>query len=245
MTVERWEEWALRRDTEHTLEQRATGQLPPMESTKQLVKLIGAEYKPGMRVLDVGCNVGHYLVGLRQISSDLVYRGVDAYSHYIEKAEQIFSDDKHASFEVKSIFDSIYPDDRYDIVYCCNVLLHLPDFRTPLRNLIESTRGTLFVRTLIGDRTTIVRRASFEELDDDGHPTNFAFQNTWSEELFRREVERNNATVEFIDDEFDAAILETEHRDLKGSTGTRVVGGLQADANIIFLQRWARITPAS
>ncbi len=242
--MERWEEWARRESTEHTLEKRAKGELPQMESTKQLTKLVKEVYRPGMRVLDVGCNVGHYLVGLREISSELEYKGVDAYAHYIEKAKKIFSQDSHSSFEVKSIFDPLFPQAPFDIVFSCNVLLHLPDFRTPLRNLIQSTKKVLLIRTLIGQHTTIVRRASVESLNDDGHPTSFAFQNTWSEELFRNEVEKNDARVEFLEDEFDPTVIKNEYTEVKRNAGTRLVGDVQADANIIFLQRWARITPA-
>ena len=49
------------------------------ESTKQLVQLVSQIYKPGMSVLDVGCNVGHYLLGLRKKFPTLDYTGVDAY----------------------------------------------------------------------------------------------------------------------------------------------------------------------
>lgn len=74
LNVNNWKQWGKRpNDSERTLIERAKGNLSEMESTKQLVKLVSEIYEPGMRVLDVGCNTGHYLRGLRKISSNLDY----------------------------------------------------------------------------------------------------------------------------------------------------------------------------
>ena len=88
MTFKGWKQWGKRpNEDEKTLEKRADGTLPEMESTKQLVKLVSEIYKKEMRILDVGCNVGHYLRGIRRKIPNAKYTGVDAYEHYIEKAK--------------------------------------------------------------------------------------------------------------------------------------------------------------
>jgi SAM-dependent methyltransferase len=245
MVVPVWQQWEKRPKTEPTLIDRAQGKLPPMESTKQLAKLVSQVYQPGMRVLDVGCNVGHYLRGLREIDGNLIYKGVDAYVQYIDSAKEIFAKDRNASFEVKDIFQSLFPHDPYDITYCCNVLLHLPDFRAPVRNLLASTRSVLFIRLLLGDNTTIVKRAVAETFDDSGNPLDFVYQNTWQREYFSEFVRQQGWNVELIADQFDPSILNREYQTVNRGSGTRVVDGMQADGNIIFNWTWAKITRAT
>ena len=239
-----WQQWAKRPETEPTLVERARGALPPMESTKQLVQLVAGVYRPGMRVLDVGCNVGHYLRGLRALDPALDYTGVDAYAHYVERAREIFRDDRCAAFHVRDVFEPLFPDTPFDIVYCCNVLLHLPDFRRPVRNLLASTRGVLLVRTLLGEHTTVVKRAVAHAYDDAGEPLDFVYQNTWETGYFTGFVEGLGWGVEVLEDEFDPGVLAGEHATVKRGRGTRVVEGRQADGNILFNWTWAKITRA-
>ncbi len=237
-----WRQWEKNPEVEGTLVDRARGDLGEMESTKQIVELIGEVYRPGMRVLDVGCNAGHYLRGLRRLDAELEYVGVDAYSHYIDQAAEIYAEDEHARFEVKDIHEPLFPDEPFDVVYSCNVILHLPDFRTPLRNLLESTREVCFVRTLLGERTTKVRRAVVEELDSDGEPVEWIFQNTWSREIVQREIESLGWTSEIIQDTFDPTVLAEEFDTLKKGVGTNVIGDRQVDGSIIFNWEWLKIT---
>ena len=42
---------------------------------------------------------------------------------------------------------------KADIVFCCNVLLHLPDLKSALINLLKSFKKKLIVRTLISEKT--------------------------------------------------------------------------------------------
>lgn len=241
---EPWEVWSDKPEAEGTLVDRAKGVLPEMESTRQLVDLVGQVYEPGLRVLDVGCNTGHYLVGLRRLDATLNYTGVDAYAHYIDQATEIFAQDPNARFQVKSVLEPLFPEDPFDIVYCCNVLLHLPEFKTPVKNLLASAKNVCFIRTLLGDNTTIVRRAAEKGLgfDGDGNPTRYIHQNTYEQDVFADYIRELGWNVEFIADEFDASVLEREHVALKRGTGTRIVDGRQVDGNIIFNWVWAKIT---
>lgn len=243
MSLEVWQQWGRRPEVEWTLVDRGRGLLPEMESTKQLVRLVSEVYRPGMRVLDVGCNVGHYLRGLRRLDAVLAYTGVDAYEHYIEQARGIFADDLYAHFEVRDVFEPLFPDNPFDIVFCCNVVLHLPDFRLPVRNLLASTKDVCFIRTLLGDHTTIVKRAVTQDFDDEGNPLDFIYQNTWQSDYFVGFIRQLGWNVELIPDEFDASVLEREYETVKMGKGTRIVDGRQADGNIVFNWMWAKITP--
>lgn len=242
MTLEHWQVWEKHPEAEGTLVHRARGKLPEMESTKQLVQLVGEIYEPGMTVLDVGCNAGHYLRGLRRIDPRLSYTGVDACATYIDQAKDIFVHDPCARFEVRNVFTPLFPDDPFDIVFCCNVLLHLPDFRAPVRNMLDSTKKTCIIRMLLGEYTAIVCRAVGQELDDEGMPLDFIYQNTWEQALFVKFVESLGWKVRFVEDEFDPAALQGEYVSVKKKQGTRIIGGKQVDGNIIFNWVWAKIT---
>lgn len=244
MTIQPWEVWADKPEAEGTLVDRARGKLPEMESTKQLVKLVAGVYKPGMRVLDAGCNTGHYLRGLRRLDENLKYVGVDAYDSYISQANKIFASDPNAAFHVKSIMDPIFPSEPFDITYTCNVLLHLPNFKKPVRNLLESTKQVSFIRTLLGDRSTIVRRAVEKgmDFDQDGNPVRYIHQNTYDRQVFADYIRSLGWEVEFIKDEFDPSVLAREHAELKSGEGTRIVDGKQVDGNILFNWEWVKVT---
>jgi SAM-dependent methyltransferase len=242
-----WQQWQKRPDqAERTLIERAKGNISEMESTKQLVKLVSNIYEPGMKILDVGCNAGHYLKGLRRISSDLDYTGVDAYQHYIQSAKEIFKTDSKAHFEIKDILKPIFPDNPFDIVFCCNLILHLPDFRVAIKNLLQSTKKICIIRTLIGDETSIVKLVYEHEFDNEGNPMDFRYYNTWKKEYIIDYIEKLGWNVELIEDEFDPSVLQKEHGTVKTQKfdkGTQIISGKQVIENIITNYVWLKITP--
>lgn len=244
MTFKNWQVWGkIPNEVENTLADRATGKLPEMESTKQLVELVSNVYEPKMKILDAGCNAGHYLKGLRRFNSDLEYTGVDAYEHYIKKAKEIFNDDPHAKFEVRDIFNPLFPENPFDIVYCCNVLLHLPDFRKPVQNLLLSTKHVCFIRTLLGENTSIVKTAKTQNFDNEGNPTDYVYQNTWNKEYFIDYITTLGWNTEIIQDKFNSTVLQNEFQKVKGGKGTKIMDNKQVDGNIIFNWVWLKITP--
>jgi ubiquinone/menaquinone biosynthesis C-methylase UbiE len=246
MNFKDWQQWGIQPELESRYNiERVKGNLPEMESTKQLVNLISQVYKPHMRILDVGCNVGHYLVGLRKKLPDSEYTGVDAYEYYVNQAKKHFANDKHARFEVRDIFKPLFPNDPFDIVYCCNVILHLPDFRKPVANLLESTKQVCLIRTLLGDKTNIVKSPVTDEYDEEGNPLNFWYLNTWKKEYFSDFVHDLGWNVEFIEDEFSADAIQKEFEHTKVNKldkGTRIVNGKQIIENVVCNWVWAKIT---
>ena len=242
MSTKRWQVWAKHPQVEKTLAKRAQGKLPEMESTKQLVDLVKTAYQPSMKVLDVGCNTGHYLRGLRHLDSQLNYTGIDAYATYINQAKKIFAADSNAHFKVKSVFGPLFPKNPFDITFCCNVLLHLPDFRLPVKNILESTKKVCFIRTLLGKYTTIVQRATSAKFDRNGMPLEFIYQNTWEKNLFAKYIKSLGWKVKFIKDKFSPEILQREYASVKKKHGTRIIDGQQVDGNIIFNWVWVKVT---
>ena len=241
-----WQQWGKDPDSESRYNvERVKGTLSEMESTKQLVKLISSVYEPGMRILDVGCNVGHYLTGIRKKFPNLDYTGVDAYDSYINKAKHAFENDLHAKFEVKDIFEPIYPNELFDIVYCCNVIQHLPDFRTPVTNLLNSTKKVCFIRTFLDDNTTIVKSPIADKYDNVGEPLDFYYLNTWNKDYFVDFIKKLGWRVELIDDEFNPGPIQKEFESTKineRDKGTRIIGNMQVVENIICSWKWVKIT---
>jgi len=247
MKYENWQQWAKRPDqAERTLVDRALGNLPVMESTKQLVKLVSQVYQPNMKILDVGCNVGHYLRSLRSKFPDLDYTGVDAYEHYIEKARIIFKDDKYAYFEKKDIFKPLYQKNPFDIVFCCNVLFHFPDFRIPVKNLLASTKKVCFIRLMLSEFTSIVKLVYEDKYDEEGNPLDYRYYNTWNKEYFIDYVKSLDWHVQLIPDEFDPTVIQKEFETIKTKKfdmGTKIIDGKQVIENIVANYMWAKITP--
>jgi SAM-dependent methyltransferase len=245
MASKEWKQWEQDPDSESKYNiQRVNGDLPEMESTKQLVDLISDVYEDGMNILDVGCNVGHYLSGIRKKFPKLDYVGVDAYSNYIEKAKNAFIADSHAKFEVKNIFQPLYPDNPFDIVYSCNVLLHLPDFRIPVSNLLESTKKICFIRTLLGDNTNLVKSPTKEEYDDQGNPLDYWYLNTWKKEYFTNFIEKLGWKTTIIPDIFQSKSIQDEFENAKNRShiGTKILGENQVIENVICNWAWVKIT---
>jgi SAM-dependent methyltransferase len=243
---DRWRVWDRDDSVELRTYQRATGQLPEMESTKQLVRLISAVYRPGMSILDVGCAAGHYYLGLRRIDEAIRYHGVDATQKYIAFATNHFAGNPNVSFSQADVF-SLPADyvDRFDVVFCCNVLLHLPSIRGPIHNLLRASRKYVFIRTLVADKTHVSKLLYSDDFDDAGDPTNFVHQNTYSRDLIRSYIgEAGDFVVEFIADEFDAAQIQNEHREFSGtqSAVTRVSEGAQIAGSKVFEWEWIKIT---
>jgi len=243
MKLEKWQVWGRKPEEEsrHNLE-RVKGKLSQMESTKQLVNLMSGEYEPPMRVLDVGCNVGHYLAGIREKFPELNYTGVDAYEYYIKLAKNEFSNDPNAKFEVKDIFQPIFPNNPFDIVYCCNVIQHLPDFRKPVKNLLESTKNVCFIRMLLSNKTNIVKSVAEDKYDDEGNPLDYYYINTWSKSYFEKYIKNLGWKIEFIKDEFNPSNIQQEFDETKLGDGTRVLAGKQVVESIIENWIWIKLT---
>lgn len=243
-TNDAWRVWNNDDKVEMRTYKRVTGELPEMESTKQLVELVGQVYSPGMTILDVGCAAGHYYNGLVRLDQDLKYTGVDATVKYIQFAKEHFKNNPNTRFEVGDIFN-LDPALKADIVYCCNVILHLPDFRAPIKNLLKAARKYCFIRTLVSDKTYLNKFLYTDDFDANGNPTNFVHQNTYSVSLLSTFIkEQGNYKVEVIKDKFDGDSINKEFENFgdQQSAVTRVVGDKQIAGNVVFEWQWLKIS---
>jgi SAM-dependent methyltransferase len=234
-----WRVWNQNDLVEERTYLRAKGDLPEMQSAKQLRHIIGS-IKSNSSVLDVGCASGHYLRSIRKLSIDCSYIGVDATSKYIENAKDIFIEDKLAHFEVQDIYKL---NKSADIVFCCNVLCHLPYIRVPLENLLRSFNERLIIRTLISKKTHLSQFLYSDVFDEKGNPTDFLFQNTYSFEYLQHLVSQVDPRlkVTFIEDLYDATVLQEEGnnwRQKQGFATTSIENNLQIAGDKVFRWHW-------
>lgn len=228
---------------------RVTGRLPEMESAKQLRELIAEIYVPGMKILDVGCAGGHYYNSLRSLDSNLSYYGVDATEEYIKFAQDYFRHDDGASFATADVYDLPREfDSAFDVVFCCNVLLHLPSVELPLKNLIGASRKYVFVRTLLSTNTHLSQFLYTDRRDELGQPADFVYQNTYSREIVRQIANDScEGQIEFIGDRFDEEQINIEFSEFQSlqSAVTRVENGVQIAGSKVFEWAWVKVTKES
>jgi ubiquinone/menaquinone biosynthesis C-methylase UbiE len=221
------------------LSKRASGELPEMESSKAVAKAISGKLVSGDSILDVGCGVGHYLVSLdRQITAPFSYTGVDASQESIEAAKKVFAHRSEVSFERGDIFALPYEDNSFDLVMANNVLLHLPQIETPLRELLRVAKRHVWFRTLIGDRSFRIKDIHDpEDYDQLGGPSNFAYYNIYSSRYVGEVLARSGASDFRIwaDTDFDPERISnaaSEHG--RASDATRIMDGKQVNGYIIL-----------
>ena len=234
-----WKIWSKNDLVEERTYLRAKGELPEMQSAIQLRDILSS-IQTDASVMDVGCASGHYLRSIRQLSESCSYIGVDATPKYIESAKEIFKEDKLAEFEVQDIYEL---DKQADIVFCCNVLLHLPSIKLPLTNLLGSFNERLVIRTLISEKTHLSQYLYSDVFDENGNPTDFLFQNTYSFQYLKNLVNQFDPSVkvEFIKDVYDVAALQEEGENWKKRQGfatTAIENNLQIAGDKVFRWHW-------
>jgi ubiquinone/menaquinone biosynthesis C-methylase UbiE len=230
---------------------RAKGKAPEMESSKATARQLRGILTEGSTVLDVGCGAGHYLRSLRREHTfPFSYQGVDVTPQYIQLAKKAFDGDPLARFRTARVEKLPFGPKAFDIVLCCNVLLHVPAIVKPLRELWRVTKHTLLVRTLIGKSNFRIKQVH-ESLpfkgktdpifDAKGEPKNFHYYNIYSEAYVRWIIGTlpgaSNVSIE-PDWDFDAKAIGTDQWPDKNKPAdlTQIMNGWQL--NNYVLQPW-------
>ena len=93
--------------------------------------------RPEARVLDLGCGPGTITVGLARRAGSVV--GVDVSKEMVEQATAFAANAgiDNVRFEVGSVYELPWEDDRFDVVHAHQVMQHLAD---PVRALREARR---------------------------------------------------------------------------------------------------------
>ncbi len=99
---------------------------------------------------DIGCNVGQFLKGLSRRKINFDYTGYDIENLYLKHAREIFNDYKN-SF----LFLDIEKEKprMCDISVISATLEHLNNYQIGLRNIFETTKDLVILRTFLGENS--------------------------------------------------------------------------------------------
>jgi ubiquinone/menaquinone biosynthesis C-methylase UbiE len=228
MPVREWEHWYQDLSYGILMQQRAKRQAPEMEQCKQLTRLFRPYYRPGIRVVDVGCGAGHFFPSLLTAGPDLTYLGIDITAPYIKLAGETFAHDPRAQFMVGDIFRLALPDNAFDVGLCYMVLPFLPDFKDAIREVMRVVRKQAFFRLMLSDHTYIIQRFK-KDCNQEASPESFVYYNIYDKDEFISHLYSIGVKeVNIYKDEFN---LQLEKKD---GWSTYTYGDLQISGNIVM-----------
>ncbi|MXZ46610.1 MAG: class I SAM-dependent methyltransferase [Chloroflexi bacterium] len=137
--------------------------------------------RPGLRVLDFGCGPGTITVGLARVVAPGTVHGIDMEESQVELARSLAAETgvDNAVFDVADVLDLPFEDDYFDLAFCHNVLMHVPDTRAALAEV----RRVMKPGGIIGCRE-MISRSSFT------HPDYGVLQHAWR--IFEDVLETDN-----------------------------------------------------
>lgn len=238
----KWKIWNKKKNVEFRTFKRTQKKLPEMESSKQLIKILKPLYKFNYRIMDVGCASGHYYHSVKKLNKNIKYLGVDATKEYINFGRKYFKNNNNVILKNLSIYDLHKSKLKYDIVYSCNVILHLPELKKALQNLLSVAKKYVLIRTLISDYSSITKKLITDKIDKRGDPLDYVYQNTWSRKYIKSICQ--NYKIRFIKDKFSEKNINTEYKNWKSKQGKDITfstKGTQISGSKVFEWEWILI----
>ncbi len=140
--------------------------------------------EPGLKVLDFGCGPGTISIGLAEAVAPAEVHGIDMEPSQIDLAKMFAARYglDNLTFHVGDVTALPFDDDEFDVAYCHNVLMHVPDTQAVLGEVkrVLKPGGLIASREMISESSFthpdfgVLRKAwdMFEDLvaADDGHP---------------------------------------------------------------------------
>ncbi len=240
-----WRGWDKNPEYERTID-RLKKKLPIMECSKQLVSIVSKFYKPNMKILDFGCAAGHYYYALKKLNKHVNYTGLDATKFYIDYAKNFFKKENNTRFDRQSLFSlNKKYNKKFDIVYCCNVLLHLPSIEIPIKNLLKASKKYCIIRTLVDTNTHLSQLVFDDQYVSSNKPVNYAYQNTYSRDLIKKCIMKNGKyKIKFIEDKFNSKKINQEHNKYNKKFRDSITfakNNIQISGNKVFKWEWVLI----
>jgi ubiquinone/menaquinone biosynthesis C-methylase UbiE len=96
----------------------------------------------GAQVLDVGCGPGTITIDVARRIGTGAAVGVDSAPAMIERAKQMATDTGvgNVSFRCSDALSLGFPDNTFDVTYCSNLISHLRDPESAIREQIRVTK---------------------------------------------------------------------------------------------------------
>lgn len=161
------------------------------EKIHLISRYISKYYRPGMKVLDAGCDSGVYAHSFFLMDKDVDYMGVDITPLYIDMAREHFKEYGNMKFEVGDITNlDEFKDDQFDLTFCFNVIRHLPGYEDALNELMRVTKEYIFIKSLFGDETVL--NIVKGNLMDDGCEDLEFYDNMYSMDEIKTSISETN-----------------------------------------------------
>lgn len=104
-----------------------------------------------VKLKDIGCNVGHFYRGVRDLGLSIQYSGYDISETYVNIARKYFET------EVFEVMDFSKPLDKADhlsdITVISATLEHIEDWQAALNNIFDTTKELVIIRSFIGEKS--------------------------------------------------------------------------------------------
>lgn len=237
------EEYTSNKNNADVYFKRAIGKYPEMEVSKALSKIVNKTIKNNEKVLDVGCATGHFYRSLKKrIKKNFFYTGCDPYEIFLKLARKAWKNEKNMKFIKANIYKLPFKKKSHDLTYCSNVLLHLPDLKRPLKELIKVTKRKLILRTVVYDVSYKIqlvynnrwwkytKTKPIDEFDSKGNPRSFSYFNIHSKDYLVALIKKlaPKSKIKFIkDNKFSKKQIMNSKKNEKRPLATSIIQGEQ------------------
>lgn len=126
----------------------------PLIWVEQFTEIINSRFRrfETIAINDIGCNVGHFARNVSKLKPKVEYKGLDISNTYLEIARQNFPQYKFVNidFSQKNIVKNEF---RCDISIVSATLEHVKNYKIFLKNIFETTKQLVIIRTFLGQTT--------------------------------------------------------------------------------------------
>ena len=248
--------------SDHNL-RRLSGEIPEKESSKAVNSLIKDRVFNDAKILEVGCSVGHIVRTLSKLNCNLTYFGIDIDEYAIQKGKGYFQNNNFEGISSVTLANEQaeklpFPDNSFDGIISLNVLEHLKEPTTAINEFVRCASKFVLIRTLLSDQTFIVQEVRnkshsalgyshlklpdvVDELDHEGKPKVFIYQNVYSKDLIEGLAVKNRAIKAFQifeDDMYSQEAFDLDSTLSALPRATKVIGGKQVRGLFVDTNYW-------
>lgn len=227
---------------------RSKGQLPDMEVAKAYAKILNKIKEKKLSILDVGCLTGHFNKTFEKyLNKNYSYTGIDPWKIHIDAAKRIWGKNKRTNFKLGWAQNLPFNKSEFNVVICSNVLTHIPEINTPLKEMLRVTKKFLILRTPVHDKSyriqMVLNSKWFKytnvkpenEFDKKGNPRAFEYYDVHSFEYLESVVKNISpkSKIKFIKDTFFSK-KNIQNKKEKKLNKTQVINGQQVSDLLIL-----------